>query len=155
MSATESDSTGIELSADMKAAINGAFGSGKPIAIAYVDVDGAPRLSYRGSTQAFSDTELAIWVRNPVGGILDSIADNPSVALIYGDFNPTDRRFMIMRGRARRDDDATTRERVYSSSHEFEQSQDPERKGVAVVIELESVEGFFGGVRLNMQASRR
>lgn len=152
MSATASDSTGIGLSAEMQAAINGAFGSGKPIAIAYVDVDGAPRLSYRGSTQAFSDTQLAIWVRNPAGGILDAIAKNPAVALIYGDFNPTDRRFMIMRGRARRDDSAATRERVFTSSHEFEQSQDPERKGVAVVIDLDRVEGYFAGVRLNMQA---
>lgn len=152
MSKTASDSTGLELSTDMKAAVDGAFGSGKPIAIAYVGVDGAPRLSYRGSTQAISDTQLAIWVRNPAGGFLESIASNPAVALIYGDFNPTDRRFMIMRGRARRDDSATAREKIYTSSHEFEQSQDPERKGVAVVIDLDAIEGFFGGARINMQA---
>jgi len=154
MSTTASQSTKVKLSEDMKAAIDGAFGAGKPVAIAYVDAGGAPRLSYRGSTQAFSDTQLAIWVRNPAGRILESIASNPAVALIYGDFNPTDRRFMIMRGRAGRDDRTPTRERVYANSHEFEQSQDPERKGVAVVIELESVEGFFGGARLNMQARR-
>jgi hypothetical protein len=146
------ESTEIKLSADMKAAIDGAFGSGKPVAIAYVDTDGTPRLSYRGSTQAESDTALAIWVRNPAGRILESIASNPAVALVYGDFNPTDRRFMILRGKARRDDTESVRTRVYERAHEFERSQDPERKGVAVVIELDSVEGFFGGTRLNMRA---
>ena len=152
MSTQASESTEIKLSADMKAAINGAFGTGKPIAIAYVDSDGAPRLSYRGSTQAFSDTQVAIWVRNPAGRILESIESNPAVALVFGDFNPTDRRFLILRGQARRDDSEATRERVYGNSHEFEQSQDPERKGVAVVIDLVSVEGYFGD-RVNMQAS--
>ena len=142
--------TELRLSAEMKQALDGAFGSGKPIAIAYVDETGAPRLSYRGSTQAFSDTQIAIWVRNPGGRILPSIASNPAVALIYGDFNPEDRRFMILRGKARRDDTDEARQRVYENAHEFERSQDPERKGVAVIIDLTHVDGFFAGARLNM-----
>ena len=149
---TPPELTELKLSDEMKEAIDGAFGSGKPIAIAYVDDSGAPQLSYRGSTQAFSDTQIAIWVRNPQGRILPSIAKNPAVALIYGDFNPEDRRFMILRGRARRDDSETARHRVYERAHEFERSQDAERKGAAVIIDLESVSGFFGGARLNMRA---
>lgn len=152
MSTPPPELTELKLSDEMKQAVDGAFGTGKPIAIAYVDESGAPQLSYRGSTQAFSDTQLAIWVRNPEGRILESIAANPAVALIYGDFNPTDRRFMIIRGRARRDDSDAARKQVYENAHEFERSQDAERKGVAVVIDLESVDGFFGGARLSMRA---
>lgn len=152
MTTTTPESTAVALSDEMKQAIGGAFGSGKPIAIAYVDEDGEPQLSYRGSTQAFSDTALAIWVRNPSGRILGSIEKNPVVALIYGDFNPTDRRFMILRGRARRDDSEAARNQVYENSHEFERSQDPDRKGAAVIIDLDSVDGFFGGQRLSMRS---
>lgn len=144
----------VSLTAEMKEAINGAFGSGKPIVIAYVDEDGKPQVSYRGSTQAFSASQLAIWVRNPQGRILESIAKNPSVALVYGDFNPDDRRFLMLRGNARRETDAASSDLIYDNAHEFERSQDPERNGVAVVIDLTSVTGFFGGERIDMSASK-
>ena len=150
MSKPPPELTELKLTADMQQAIDSAFGSGKPIAIAYVDTDGAPQLSYRGSTQAYGDTTLAIWVRNPDGRILSSIAKQPAVALIYGDFNPEDRRFMILRGQARVDASEAVRKSVYEKAHPFEQSQDAERNGVAILIELDSVEGFFGGARLRM-----
>ena len=143
--------TELKLSDSMKQAIDSAFGNSKPIAISYVDPNGAPQLSYRGSTQAYSDTQLAIWVRNPHGRILESIARNPAVALIYGNFDPNNRGFMIFRGRAHADSDEAVRGRVYGQAHEFERNQDKERKGVAVIVDLDSIDGFFGGARLKMR----
>lgn len=143
--------TELKLSDAMKDAIDSAFGSSKPIAVSYVDENGAPHLSYRGSTQAYSDTQLAIWARNPEGGILESIAKNPAVALIYGNFDPNNRGFMIFRGRAHVDTSDAVRTHVYEHAHEFERNRDKDRKGVAVVIDLDSVEGFFGGARLEMR----
>jgi hypothetical protein len=122
----------------------------KPVIISYVE-NGAPKLSFRGSTQAFSDTALAIWVRMPDGPILDGIKKNPAVSLIYGDFRPDGRDFMIFRGKARIDTTEAARKRVYEASHPFEQGQDKERKGNAVIIDLDSVEGFFGGALLKMK----
>lgn len=143
--------TELSLSADMRRAIDGAFEARRPIAVSYVDESGAPQLSYRGSTQAYSDTQLAIWVRNPKGRILDATAKNPAVALIYGHFEPDQRGFMILRGRARIDGTAEVRDRVYEAAHEFERNQDPERKGLALIIDLDAVDGFFGGARLQMR----
>jgi hypothetical protein len=143
--------TKLSLSAEMKEAVNAAFGTGKPVAMAYVDADGAPQLSYRGSTQAYSDTQLAIWVRDAQGGALEATRKNPAVALIYGNFDPSGRAFMIFRGRARRDDSAEVRRHVYENSHEFERNRDKDRKGVAVIIDIDSVEGFFGGAKLEMR----
>lgn len=143
--------TELTLSDAMKNAVDSAFGTGKPLAIAYVDENGAPQLSYRGSTQAFSDTQLAIWVRNPDGRILGSIAKNPAVALIYGNFDPNNRGFMIFRGRAHIDGSEAVRRQVYERAHEFERNQDKERKGLAMLIDLDSIEGFFGGARLKMK----
>jgi len=143
--------TELGLTDEMKQAVDGAFEARRPIVVAYVDENGAPQLSYRGSTQSHGDTALAIWVRNPDGRILESIAKNPAVALVYGYFTPDDRGFMFFRGRARIDDDETVRNQVYERAHEFERRQDEERKGVAVVIDLDSVDGFFGGARLQMR----
>ncbi|HJR70267.1 MAG TPA: pyridoxamine 5'-phosphate oxidase family protein [Gammaproteobacteria bacterium] len=144
--------TELKLSPEMKQAINTAMESGRAIAISYVDEEGAPQLSYRGSTQAYGDKQLAIWVRNPEGRILPSIGKNAAVALIYGNFDPTARGFMIFRGRARVDSGAEARRRVYEGSPEYERNQDKDRKGVALIIDLTSVEGFFGGARLKMRA---
>jgi hypothetical protein len=143
--------TELKLSADMQKAVDTAFGSLKPIVVSYVDESGAPQLSFRGSTQAFSDSQLAIWVRNPEGGILESIAKNPAMALIYGSFEPTARAFMIFRGRGRVDSSDAVRRQVYERAHAFERGQDPERKGIALIIDLDSVDGFFGGAQLKMR----
>jgi hypothetical protein len=143
--------TELKLSAAMKEAIDKAFETSKPVVISYVDESGAPQLSYRGSTQAYSDTQLAIWVRNPEGRILPSIAKNPAVALIYGNFDPSARGFMIFRGRARVDDSDAVRAHVYEHAHAFERDKDKDRKGIALIIDLDSVEGFFGGAQLKMR----
>jgi len=144
--------TELKLSPEMKEAINTAFGSGRAVSFSYVDDKGAPHLSYRGSTQAYSDTQLAIWVRSPEGLLLPSVKKNPAVALIYGNFDPTQRGFMMFRGRARIDDSTAVRNRVYEAAHEFERDKDKDRRGVALIIDLNSVEGFFGGARLQMRA---
>ncbi len=62
--------TELRLSEDMQRAVDTAFETLKPIVVSYVDENGAPQLSFRGSTQAHSETQLAIWVRNPEGRIL-------------------------------------------------------------------------------------
>ena len=45
----------------------------------------------------------------------------------------------------------TGRDQVYGNAHEFERSQDPDRRGKALVIDLDSVDGFFGGAALQMR----
>jgi general stress protein 26 len=151
MSAPPPVLTELRLSEEMKQAVDQAFATRRPVVVAYVDENGAPQVSYRGSTQAYSDTQLAIWVRNPEGRMLESIAKNPAVALVYGYFEPNERGFMFFRGRARVDGSEAVRKHVYEHAHEFERNQDAERKGVAVLIDLDSVDGFFGGARLQMR----
>ena len=150
MSAAPPVLTELKLSDEMKKAVNTAFERKKPIVISYIE-NGAPKLSFRGSTQAYSDTSLAIWVRMPDGPILDGIKKNPAVALIYGDFRTDGRDFMIFRGKARIDKSEVARKRVYESAHVYEQGQDKDRKGNAVIVDLDSVEGFFGGALLKMK----
>jgi general stress protein 26 len=143
--------TELRLTESMKHAIDDAFEARRPMVISYVDENNAPQLSYRGSTQSHGDRRLAIWVRNPQGRILESIAKNPAVAMLYGYFEPDERGFMIFRGRARIETGESERTRIYEKAHEFERLQDPDCAGTAIVIDLDSVDGFFGGAKLAMR----
>ena len=119
--------------------VNGALANGTPMCVSYVDQNGQPVLSLRGSTQIFSDTQLAIWVRNAEGGLPTAIKANPKVALLYRDSKT--RTTLIIQGRAHVESDEATRSRVFELSPEVEQNHDPGRKGAALIIDVVSVQG--------------
>ncbi|HLG88195.1 MAG TPA: pyridoxamine 5'-phosphate oxidase family protein [Alphaproteobacteria bacterium] len=135
----------LKLTDTMKEAVNGALGRGKPVAVSYVDESGQPHLSYRGTVQAYSDTQLALWTRDPKNGMASAIAANPAMVLLYGDLNPENRVLLTFRGRGHIDNDEAVRRKVFESSHPAEQERDKERKGVAIIIDLDSVEGLVDG----------
>lgn len=141
----------IELNDTIADAVNHALEQSKPIVVAYVDEEGQPRLSYRGSTQVYSPTQLAIWVRNPEGGLQRAIAMNPHMALLYRSIEPR-MNFNFM-GRGHFETAEDIRKRVYESAPQGEQNADKERKGLALVIDLDRVTGVAPGMPVNMQRS--
>lgn len=133
--------TGIVLTDEIREHVNGALVAGNPMVVATVDAEGKPRISYRGSTQVFSDDQLGFWARNAEGSTLESIRTNPHVAMMYR--HPVKRTFLQFQGRARIAEGAE-RDKVFDSAPEFERKADPEKKGVAVIIDLDKVEGLLG-----------
>jgi hypothetical protein len=131
----------IELSDEISGHVNGALAAGHPMIVATVDADGTPKLSFRGSIQALSGDQLGFWARNAEGTTLASIRANPNVALMFR--NPTGPVILQFYGRAREATGAE-RDRVFDLSPEIERKQDPERKGVGLVIDLDRVEGVLG-----------
>ncbi len=129
----------ISLSDEIKKRLARALTDGHPIVVAYVNTDGNPFLSFYGSVHAYSDSQLALWIRNPEAEILEAIRKKPEVGLIYGDLSS--RIYCWMYGRAAVTSDAEARRKIFDGMHELERKQDPERKGVAVLIELDSVHG--------------
>ncbi|MYE47254.1 MAG: pyridoxamine 5'-phosphate oxidase family protein [Chloroflexi bacterium] len=127
----------IVLTDEMRRAIADALDDGCPVISSSVDGEGQPSMSFYGSTQVHSDDQLAIWVRNPAGDILRRIAANPRIAFLYR--NPAQRQMWQFHGRARVVDDAETRTAIYDGSHKAERDRDPERLGVAVVVDLDRV----------------
>src|SRR5262249_11197601 len=121
--------TELKLNNQIRRIVDGALARCRPISLAYVDTGGKPSLSYRGSTQVYDDTHLAIWVRNPHDEIIGAIARNPEVTLLYGDLDPEARAFITFRGRARFESDDAVRRTVYDNSPEGERDRDKERKG--------------------------
>jgi uncharacterized pyridoxamine 5'-phosphate oxidase family protein len=122
--------------------INNARINETPIAVAHTDENGNPALTFRGSIQVWSDTELCAWIRQASGGLVKSLARNPNVSLIYRD-GP--RAMLLMSGRARIDNDDAVRNRVFEITPEVEQNHDPARKGTAMIIELDKIMGFSTG----------
>jgi hypothetical protein len=142
--------TEMKLTDDIKNAVNNSFTSGKPILFAYVDLNGQPSLSFRGSAQAYSDNQLAIWVRNPEGGLLKALGNNNRITAMYRD--PETRASIQFRGHAAVDNSDAAREKVYTSMPEQERNADKEKKGSPLIIDLDRVDGFMPGVRFAMRA---
>lgn len=146
---TTASPTPIQLTDEMREAINGALVGGTPVIVAYVDENGQPSLSYRGSTQVYSDNQLAIWVRNPDGGLQRALAHNPRITMLYR--NPQTRMMLNLQGHGRFDSSEQARNAVYEHSPEPERNADRERKGLALIIDLDRVSGFMPGGRVQMQ----
>lgn len=146
---TETTPVPIQITDEMRDAINGALVNGTPVVVAYVDARGQPRLSFRGSTQVYSDDQLAIWVRNPEGGLQQAVAANPRISLLYR--NPQPRMMLTFEGRGHFDAAEAIRTAIYERAPEGERNLDPERKGIALIIDLDRVTGITPNGRVLMQ----
>ncbi len=127
----------IKLDADIRHNVATAIDNLKTMTCAYVDVDGKPHISFYGSTHVHNDDELALWVRNPEGALLKALPQNPHVAFIYGDI--ANRIYYTFNGRGHIVSEETTRDRVYDEMHPVERKFDADKRGVAVIVELDQV----------------
>ena len=133
----------LKLPSDLKSLIDNALASRHPMTFAYVTESGQPVLSFRGSLQAYSDDQLAVWIRNQDGDLLRSIARNPHVAMMYRDEDS--KATYAFRGRAQVSSDAAVRKAVYTTkSAPAERAHDWAQTGVAVIIDLDRVDGWAG-----------
>jgi Pyridoxamine 5'-phosphate oxidase len=130
----------LALTDELKTLVNSALANGAPLLLAAVSPDGKPVLSFRGSVQTYSDDQLGLWARNSQGGTLDAIRTNPNVVLVYRSATTPVLQF---HGRARVAGSEEERLRVFDAAPERERAADPERKGVAVIVDLDRVEGVL------------
>lgn len=135
----------------LAAVIDGALDNKTPFLLAYVDADGVPHVSPRGTVQSWSPDQVATWARDPAGGFLRAIEINPNVSLFYRD--PSSRAAYEITGRARVIDDPDDRLRVWERSPAIERNLDPRVRGVAVMVDVDSVVGGGPGGRVNLQRS--
>ena len=133
----------VHLTEDVAERLAHALMDGHPVVAASVDAEGQPHLSYFGTTQVYSEDQLAIWVRDSAGGFLQRIATNPKVAFLYR--HQRERVMYQFFGRARPVEDENARSTIFENSPEVERSLDPDRAGVAVVIDVDRVKGRVQG----------
>lgn len=139
----------IALTAHIHEAVNGALMSGRPISIAAVSVEDRPLVSFRGSVQTHGDDALSLWARNPAGSLVAAVRERPHVVLTYQ--NMAEREFLFFHGRVRVVEDAATRDAIYEGMPEVERQRDEEKKGLALVVELDAVLGRSEGEMLQMR----
>jgi general stress protein 26 len=132
---------GIQLTDDMVEMISRAIDTDNVMVLAVVDKNNRPSLTFRGSTAVYGPDQLSLWVRNAGGDTIRAIEHNPHVAMMYRSKSVP---FLEFRGRARVVADPEEKNRVFDLAHEKEQQGDPERKGTAVIIDLDRVNGVIG-----------
>ena len=123
----------------VKERVNNALANETAMCVGYVDEQGQPHLSLRGSVQAFSDTQLSMWIRTGHRGLADAIQSNPRVSLLYRD-NAT-RSSLTFLGEAYVDSSEDVRRKVFESSPEVEQNHESWAGGVAVIVDVKQVDG--------------
>jgi hypothetical protein len=133
----------------LRGLMNHARANQTPVLVTYVDEHNVPHSSFRGSAQVIGPTTLGIWVRDANGGLPKAISTNPVVSIVYADLRGSG--MITMTGRAASSDDEEIRRRIYEGADEAEQTHDIERKGVALVIEVVSLQAFAGGHAFSMQ----
>jgi len=138
-----------ELPDFVKYRVNDALANDTPLTVVYVDEDGRPHLSLRGSVQVYSNTQLSLWVRQGTGGIATGIGKNPAIELLYRDNES--RSTLIFRGNARVDSDAVVRRAIYDATPEVEQNHEAWESGVAVIVDLTEVGGATPDGRVRMK----
>jgi predicted pyridoxine 5'-phosphate oxidase superfamily flavin-nucleotide-binding protein len=143
--------TALMIDDQLAATIDGALDNRTPFVVAYVDDAGVPHVSPRGTVQSWSADQVALWARDPAGGLLRAIETNPNISLFYRD--PATRVAYEITGRARAVDDPDDRARVYERAPAVERNLDPRMRGVAVVVDVDSVVGGGPGGRVNLQRS--
>ncbi|HEX5587738.1 MAG TPA: hypothetical protein VFZ17_10545 [Acidimicrobiia bacterium] len=117
----------------------GALVNGTTPIVAYVDADGVPHQSYRATVQVLDDQRLAIWIRDPAGGLLRALPVNPNLSVFYADrANGVTLQFV---GRGHVDDTDAVRATVFDASPKPERDMDWRRRGVAVVLDVDRVDG--------------
>ena len=136
-----------EIPLAVKGLINNALANQTPVVVTYVDGEGRPHSSLRGSVCVFSPTQLAIWIRHADGGLPQAIVNNPNVSLLYNDRRAG--ATVNVMGRAHIATDEATRRKVFELGPEVEQTHDPHRHGVAVIIDVTRLQGGPGAGRGN------
>ena len=116
--------------------IDGALDAGAPVVLATSTPDGQPDIALKGSFLVWDDQHLAFWERSN-NETLAALRHNGRVAAIaYKAGSGPPLRFD---GEAELIDNGELREAIYTRVNAAEQSKDPERKGLGVLIRVDRV----------------
>jgi hypothetical protein len=130
----------LDLTGDIASAVDGAALRGRTLVLGYVDAAGDAAVSFRGSTLVYDEQRLAFWARKADSGVAKAITAHPRVTLLYYSPDGPGPRYLSFHGRAHVDPAAN--DAVYGRIIDGERDKDPDRNGVAIIVEVDSVSGF-------------
>lgn len=141
VSPNEVDRAPLRFSEALARTINTSEDRELPMVFAYIDESSGIRQTFRGSIHVHGEQQLAFWNRDPKGGFIRALAaGRDSVCMTYREHDTP--RLLQFHGRAHLVEDENERMRVWGGSPELERNLAHGRNGVAVVIDLDRVQGI-------------
>jgi len=140
----------IKMTQVMRDLLDRALEDGTPCLIGTASKAGHPQISPKGSVAAYDDQTLCYWERSHRSSQA-SIGENPNVVVYYRNAarakeNPYRASCIRFHGKARLVTSGPERDRAWELTNHEEQSKDPEKKGAAVLIDLDLIEEISGNV---------
>src|SRR5436190_6896175 len=134
----------------MKDLLSKALADGTPCLVGTASKEGGPQISPKGSLAVFDDQTLCYWERSHRSSQAH-IEGNPHVVVYYRNAarakeNPYRSSAIRFHGTARIVRSSSERERAWQLTNSEEQSKDPDKKGFAVLIDVERIEELSGAV---------
>jgi hypothetical protein len=133
----------IKMTPLMKQLLDTALADGTPCLIGTASNEGRPQISPKGSVAVFADDMLCYWERSHRTSP-KRIAQNPFVTVYYRNparkENPYRAGCIRFHGKARLVTGGPEWEKAWNLTNHEEQSKDPEKKGAAVLIDLDLIE---------------
>jgi len=133
----------IKMTPLMKELLDKALADGTPCLVGTASKEGRPQISPKGSVAVFGDDTLCYWERSHRSS-QRRIGENPFVTVYYRNparkENPYRAGCIRFHGKARLVTGGPERDKAWDLTNHEEQSKDPEKKGAAVIIDLDLVE---------------
>jgi hypothetical protein len=139
----------IQITQTIRDLLGSALADGTPCLLGTASKDGHPQISPKGSIVVFNDDTLCYWERSNRSAAR-RVLENPHVAVFYRNAAKAGKDFrggaVRFYGDATVLNDGADREKVWELIPEAERRPDPEKKGSAVLIRLNSIEEMSGNV---------
>ena len=134
----------------MKDLLSKALADGTPCLVGTASKEGGPQISPKGSLAVFDDQTLCYWERSHRSS-QSHIEDNPHVSRVLSQCCAGSRQpipFLAIRfhGTARIVRSGPDRERVWQLTNKDEQEKDSEKKGFAILIDVDLIEELSGSI---------
>lgn len=139
-----------KISDDIGDLIVRAMDDGVPCLLGTVSANGEPQISPKGSVIVYDEKTLAYWERANRTAIAN-VGANPRVVVYYRNAGQAERlpqgAALRFYGAVRVADDEAVREQVYTRMNAVERKADPERKGAAMLIDVDRVTDLRGNAQ--------
>ncbi len=133
----------INLTDEMSKLVDNAYANGCPCIVATASASGDPDIGYKGSVMVFDSKSLAYWERTKRQH-LKNLTENPRIIVLFRDLKAkVNWRF---HGSVTIHEGGPVWEQVMSRTIKPELEKDPERKGLAVIIDVDKVTTMSGQV---------
>jgi hypothetical protein len=130
--------------------LNSALDDGAPCLLGTASKDADPQISPKGSIAVYNDDTLCFWERS-YRSSLHHLTENPRVVVFYRNAAraseiPYRGAALRFHGTARVVKSGAERDRAWDLTVPLEQEKDPERKGFAVLVQVDRIEELSGAI---------